>query len=244
MAVTPYFTLQELKDFMGFSARDMKTAGVQMTESEYGQFVSDYEPRVAQMVHRYCNVVDFRPTIVTELKNGRGASNDDTARSDYLESDVSYYLRNLYFTDGTHDPILVYEDLGSPTGAESWTARTLRTALTGGDYRVITDNELTEIRFHANIPRQGYGNVKMTYYTGYASTSAQFQDIKLQVLRCAKNLIMMKKKVQEATTARNFGVRDFSTMFEPFDESSVLSGTEKEALERYRRYPLDGPMFW
>lgn len=240
----PYFTLQELKDFMGFSARDMKTAGVQMSDTEFGAFVTEYEPRIAQMVHRFCNVIDFRPTLITELKNGRGASNDDTARSDYLESDVSYYLRNLYVTDGTHDPIVVAEDLGSPTGAESWITRTLRTTITGGDYRVITDNELTEIRFHTNIPRQGYGNVKFTYYTGYSSMSAQFQDIKLQVMRCAKNLIMMKKKVQEATTARNFGVRDFSTMFEPFDESSVLSQTEKDALDRYKRYPLDGPMFW
>jgi hypothetical protein len=242
--MTAYFTLQELKDFMGFSARDMKTAGVQMSDTEFGAFVTEYEPRIAQMVHRFCNVQTFIPTLLTEYKNGRGTSDDDTARSDYLESDVSFYLRNLYLTDLTHVPIVVQEDMGGTTGAESWTTRTLRTALVGGDYRVITDNELTEIRFHANIPLQGYANVKFSYYTGYALTSAQFQDIKLQVMRCAKNLIMMKKKVQEATTARNYGVRDFSTMFEPFDESSVLSQSEKEALDRYRRYPLDGPMFY
>jgi hypothetical protein len=242
--MTAYFTLQELKDFMGFSARDMKTAGVQMSDTEFGSFVQEYEPRIAQMVHRFCNVIDFRPTLVTEYKNGRGASNDDTSRDDFLESDYSFYLRNLYLTDSTYIPIVVSEDLGSPTGAESWTTRTLRSSLAGGDYRVITDNELTEIRFHNNIPLEGYANVKFTYYTGYSLTSAPFQDIKLQVMRCAKNLIMMKKKVQEATTARNFGVRDFSTMFEPFDESSVLSQSEKDALERYRRYPLDGPMFW
>jgi hypothetical protein len=163
---------------------------------------------------------------------------------DYLESDTSFYLRNLYLTDDSHVPIVVQEDLGGVTGAESWTTRTLRTALTGGDYRVITDNELTEIRFHNNIPLLGYANVKFTYYTGYALTSVQFQDIKLQVMRAFKNLIMMKKKVQEATTVRNFGVRDFSTMFEPFDESAILSQSEKDALDRYKRLPLDGPMFW
>ena len=242
--MTAYFTAQELKDFMGFSARDMKTNGVQMTDTEFGSLVTQYEPMIAQMVHRYCNVQTFIPTLLTEYKNGRGASNDDTPRADFLESDTSFYLRNLYFTDGTHAAIIVSEDIGSPTGAESWTARTVRTSITGGDYRVITDNELTEIRFHANMPRQGYANVKMVYYTGYALTSPQFQDIKLQVMRAFKNLLMVKKKVQEATTARNYGVRDFSTMFEPFDESSILSESEKTALDRYKRYPLDGPMFW
>lgn len=238
-----YFTIQEMKEFMGFSARDLKVNGVQMTDDDFLNLVLAFEPRIAQMVHRYCNVPTFFPTLIVEYKNGRGASDDDSARSDFLESDTSFYLRNLYLTDSTHEAIVVQEDVDT-TGAESWTTRTLRTSLTGGDYRVITDNELTEVRFHANIPLQGYANVKFTYYTGYATTSAQFQDIKLQVMRAFKNLIMMKKKVQEATTARNYGVRDFSTMFEPFDESSILSQSEKDALERYRRYPLDGPMFW
>jgi hypothetical protein len=242
--MTAYFTVQELKDFMGFSAKDMKTNGVQMTDTEFDALVVQYEPMIAQMVHRFCNVPTFIPTLVTELKNGRGASDDDTPRSDFLESDTSFYLRNLYLTNATYAEILVYEDAGSPTGAESWTVRTPRTVLTGGDYRVITDNEVTEVRFHANIPLQGYSNVKMVYYTGYAVTSPQFQDIKLQVMRAFKNLLMVKKKVQEATTVRNYGVRDFSTMFEPFDESSILSESEKTALDRYKRYPLDGPMFW
>ena len=241
---TPYFTVQELKDFTGFSYRDMKTAGVQMTDTEFAALVTLYEPMIAQTIHRYCNVTSFIPTLVSETKNGRGASNDDTARSDYLESDVSFYLRNLYFTDATHDPIIVQEDLGSPTGAESWTTRAVRTTLTGGDYRVITDNELTEIRFHNNIPLQGYSNVKFTYYTGYATTSAQFSDIRLCAMRAFKNLLMVKKKVQEATTVRNYGVRDFSTMFEPFDESAILSDSEKTALERYKNYRIDGPIFW
>jgi hypothetical protein len=241
--MTAYFTLQELKDFMGFSARDLKTAGVQFTDDDYLNLILAYEPRIAQMVHRFCGVPTFIPTLISELKNGRGASDDDTARSDFLESDTSFYLRNLYLTDATHDPIIVQEDVDT-TGAETWTTRTLRTTVVGGDYRVITDNELTEVKFHTNIPLQGYANVKFTYYTGYALTSPQFQDIKLQVMRAFKNLIMMKKKVQEATTIRNYGVRDYSTMFEPFDESSILSQSEKEALERYRRYPLDGPMFW
>ena len=242
-----YFTVGEFKAFTGFSARDMKIDGVQMSDPQLTQLVDDYQPMIAQMVHRYCNVESFMPTLVTELKSGRGASDDDTQVSDYIESDVAFYLRHLYVTATTptvYAPIVVQEDLGAPTGAESWTTRTARTSVVGGDYRVITETELTYVRFHANIPRKGNSNVKFTYYTGYLPASAQFQDIKLQVMRAFKNLIMTKKKVQEATTIRNYGVRDYSSMFEPFDESSILSESEKTALDRYKRLPLDGPMFW
>jgi hypothetical protein len=55
---------------------------------------------------------------------------------------------------------------------------------------------------------------------------------------------MLKKKTQEASTIRNYAVRDYSQMFEPFDESSILSDSEKAALERYRRIVFDGPMYY
>jgi hypothetical protein len=244
MTATPYFTIQEIKDLLGFSARDMKTNGVQMSDTEFANLVDTYEPMIAQMVHRFCNVIDFRPTLVVEYKNGRGASNDDTPTAGYLDSDVEFYLRNLYFTDDTRAPIVVEEDTAGATAIPSWATRTARSAVAGGDYRLLTDTELSYVRYHANVPRQGNANVRFTYYTGYAETSAQLADIKLQVMRAFKNLLMVKKKVQEATTARNYGVRDYSTMFEPFDESSILSETEKSALDRYKRLPLDGPMFW
>lgn len=244
--MTSYFTVGEFKAFTGFSFRDMKIDGVQMTDPQLTQLVDDYQPMIAQMVHRYCNVDTFIPTLVTEYKNGRGTSDNDTPVSDYLDSDVEFYLRNLYLTSAApvYAPIVVQEDTGSPNSPETWTTRTARTAAVGGDYRVLTDKELTWVRFHNSIPRQGVANVKFTYYTGYLTTSAQFLDIKLQVMRAFKNLIMTKKKVQEATTIRNYGVRDYSSMFEPFDESSILSESEKTALDRYKRLPLDGPMFW
>jgi hypothetical protein len=138
--------------------------------------------------------------------------------------------------------MLVYEDT-TPNGVATWTARTAR-GVTYGDYKVITDSELTSIRFHANVPIKGIQNVKITYYTGYAPASAQFGEIRLTALRAFKNLIMLKKKTQEASTIRNYAVRDYSQMFEPFDESSVFSESEKAVLDRYKRYPLDGEMFY
>jgi hypothetical protein len=244
-----YVTLQDVKEFMGFSNKDMKINGVQMSEAQFEDFVNMWEPKIAQMIHRYCNVTTFYPTLVTEYKNGRGASDDDTPTSDYLDSDVTFYLRNLYLTDDpvttpvVYAPISVYEDI-TPTGTPTWTLRSARSSLTYGDYKVISDAELTSIRFHANVPIKGNQNVKFTYYTGYAPASAVFGELRLTVLRAFKNLIMLKKKTQEASTIRNYAVRDYSQMFEPFDESSVLSESEKAVLDRYKRYPLDGEMFY
>jgi len=241
-----YVTKEDVQSFMGFSNKDLKINGVQMGDAEFQAFVETHEPRIAQMVHRFCNVVSFEPTVVIEYKNGRGTSDDDTSTSDYLDSDVEFYLRNLYLIGPSppYAPIVVEVDNSPPTAAPSWVVLSARSSVTGGDYRLITESELSHVRFHNNIPRQGVQNVRFTYYTGYLKTSAEFGDIKLQVLRAFKNLIMLKKKVQEASTIRNYGVRDYSQMFEPFDESSVLSDSEKAALERYKRLPLDGPAFW
>ena len=241
-----YVTTSDVQSFMGFSNKDLKINGVQMSDAEFQDFVTTHEPRIAQMVHRFCNVVSFEPTVVTEFKDGRGTSDDDSSTSDYLDSDVEFYLRNLYLIGPTtvYAPIAVYEDTSAPTATPNWVLRSERSSTTAGDFQVFTDSEVTLIRYHNNVPRQGKRNVKMVYYTGYLTTSAEFGDIKLQVLRAFKNLIMLKKKIQEASTIRNYAVRDYSQMFEPFDESSVLSETEKAALERYKRLPLDGPIFW
>ena len=240
-----YVTTSDVQSFMGFSNKDMKINGVQMSDAEFQDFVSTHEPRIAQMVHRFCNVISFEPTLVVEYKNGRGTSDDDSSTSDYLDSDVEFYLRNLYLVGPTpiYAPIIVEEDNSPPTAAPAWVTRLARSSTSGGDYQLMTESELSLVRFHNNVPRQGNHNVRFTYYTGYLPTSAEFGDIKLQVLRAFKNLIMLKKKVQEASTIRNYAVRDYSQMFEPFDESSVLSETEKAALERYKRLPLDGKMF-
>lgn len=244
-----YITLSDITEFAGFSNKDMKINGVQMSDAQFGSFVDMWEPKIAQMVHRYCNVTTFYPTIITEYKNGRGASDEDTPTSGYLESDVTYYLRNLYLTDEpvvtpvVYPRIAVYEDT-TPNATPTWTLRVERSATAYGDYKVINDAELTSIRFHANVPMRANQNVKFVYYTGYSPTSDVFGELKLTVLRAFKNLIMLKKKTQEASTIRNYAVRDYSQMFEPFDESSILTESEKAVLDRYKRYPLDGEMYY
>ena len=60
-----YVTLDDIKEFMGFSNKDMKIAGVQMSDAQFGSFVDMWEPKIAQMVHRYCNVISFYPNQIT-----------------------------------------------------------------------------------------------------------------------------------------------------------------------------------
>lgn len=261
-----YVDATEVETFTGMAYTDLKVAGRTMTEDEWSEFVRAYQIPIADMVHRYCRVPTFDPlsanALVVEYKSGRGQTSDnypyirgstgavtqDPFYSDgYLPTDVEFYLKHLYFAGTvngvTRAALVVEEDTASKTAIPAWTARTARSAQAGGDYEIYTEDELTMIRFHSHIPSYGTNNVRFTYYTGYSPDSDQYKTIKLQILRCFKNFIMLKKKTQEPFTIRAQGVRDYQQMFEPFDESHILGDKEKAALEPYRRYPIPGDMF-
>jgi hypothetical protein len=256
-----YVTASEVGEFTGIAYTDMKVDGETMTEAQWKQFVTVYQVPIADMIHRYCRVVTFDPTaanaIVTEYKSGRGNTSDELpyvrggtsiyGSGEWLPNDVEFYLKHLYFTGKINNvlkaPVIVEEDTADKLSVPSWNKRTQRSMSVAGDYEVYTEDELTMVRFHNNIPRKGMQNVRFTYYTGYDPASDAFKAIKLQVLRCFKNFVMLKKKTQEPFAIRAHGVRDFQTMFDPFDESHILGDLERMALEPYRRFPIPGDMF-
>lgn len=256
-----YVTASEVGEFTGIAYTDMKVDGETMTEAQWKQFVQTYQIPIADMIHRYCRVVTFDPTasnaLVTEYKSGRGNTSDDLpyvrgatsvyGSGDWALSDIEFYLKHLYYSgtiNGVNKPpLIVEEDTASITDVPAWSTRTPRSPQSGGDYALYTEDELTMVRFHNNVPRKGMQNVRFTYYTGYDPASDQFKAIKLQVLRCFKNFTMLKKKTQEPFAIRAHGVRDFQTMFDPFDESHILGDLERMALEPYRRFPITGDMF-
>jgi hypothetical protein len=256
-----YVTSSEVEEFTGIAYTDMKVNGETMDEGQWNEFVRIYQVPIQDMVHRFCRVPTFDPTasnaLCVELKSGRGATADELpynlgstsiyTSADYQPGDIEFYLKNLYYTgtinSTTYAPLVIEENVSSENAIPSWSTRTAQTGVVAGDYRVITEDELTLIRFHTNVPKKGYWNLKFTYYTGYDHASDQFKTIKLQILRCFKNFVMLKKKTQEPFTIRAHGVRDFATMFEPFDESHILGDMEKMALEPYRRFPITGDMF-
>ena len=256
-----YVTSSEVEEFTGIAYTDMKVAGETMTEAQWKQFVQVYQVPISDMIHRYCRVITFDPTapsaLVTEYKSGRGNTSDELpyvrggtsiyGSGDWSPNDVEFYLKHLYYAGTINTvvkaPAVIEEDTADKISVPSWVVRTPRSIVSGGDYEIYTEDELTSIRFHNNVPRKGTNNVRFTYYTGYAPTSDQYKSIKLQVLRCFKNFVMLKKKLQEPFAIRAHGVRDFQTMFDPFDESHILGDLERMALEPYRRFPIPGDMF-
>jgi len=237
-----YVTASEIEEFMGMYHPDFMIGNTPMSEAQWQAFSTTNVPRVAQILHRYCNVPTFdladSKSLVVEYQSGRGATNDDDKTSEYGDTDITFFLRQIYYTDGTHAAVVVEEDTNPKTSVPAWTARVVRSALVAGDYEVVSDRELTQIVFHNNVPILGRTNVRFTYYTGYLSTSPEYQDLKLQVLRMCENLLLLKKKVQEAASIRRHGVRNYSQMFDIFNESSVLTSQVKESLDRYKRFSL------
>ena len=117
--------------------------------------------------------------------------------------------------------------------------QTSGSAGSGGDYETITKGEITQINFYNNIPAAGENNVKLVYYTGYAATSKPYADIKFQILRVFKNLILTKKHIQSVLTITANGGRDFAGITNQYSEGSILSHLEETVLKRYKRqfYP-------
>jgi hypothetical protein len=228
-------TQDDIEQYTGFKYSDFTENGLEMTAVQWTDFIAKLIPKVTQMIHRYCNVVSFEPTSYTEYHNGRGNTNYDTAVADYNEEDRVYFLRQLYC-----DTLLVYEDTSTKNAAPNWVLRTVRATGVAGDYEIIQENDVTRIRFHNNIPAEGTTNIKFIYNSGYPLNSKQLDDIRFQCLRAIKNVLLTKKKIQEASSIRNFGVRDYSQMFDAFSEGVVISDKVKSGLEQYRRAIIPG----
>lgn len=230
-----YFSESDIEQLTGFSTTDFKQDGVTMTSDQWTLFCATIVDWVTQMVNRYCNVVSFEPHEVTEYRNGLGATGDDDT---YLDDDTTFYLREY----GTG--ITVYEDDNSKTGTEYFVARTARSTSATGDYSVATQNELTMIKFHDNYPVEGWHNVKITYWGGYESGSNELDEIKQICCDIAAEILRHKKKLQETTTLRATGVRDYAEMFKIDNEAVYLTPAIKERLHKYRKYRMGGPSWW
>jgi len=227
-----YFTQTDIEQYTGFASSDFKQGGSTMTATQWSLYCSTVVDFVTQLVNRYCGVQSFEPHEMVEYRSGVGAKGD---KYTYLEEDTTFYLSEY----GTG--IQAFEDIGS-TGTEYWVERTARTSATSGDFTVATRNELTMVRFHNNIPQEGWNNVRFVYWGGYPEGSVQMNEIRLICLRIARNILLEKKKTQESTTIRQTGIRDYAQMFEFTD--TILTDEIKQDLHKYRRHRLGGPSWW
>lgn len=244
-------TNKDVEELCGITYTDMLINGAQMTQVEWETFCADYVEIIAQIVHKYCNVQTFDPqqpeSLIVELRNGRGSTDDWNFPTAYLPQDYQFYLRELYYTGtigGTaYAPVVVEEDTAAKTDIPAWTARTVRSASAGGDYEIVTKKELTMVSFHNNIPAKKDNSVRFTYYTGYAPTSKPYRDIRFQVLRVFKNLILSKKGIQSIVTIFAQGIRDMSQIGNQYNEAQILSHMEESTLKRYKRVTMAGAIF-
>lgn len=229
-----YITQSDVEAFAGFSFSDFRNEGRAMTSAEFETFIETCIEYVSQLIHRYCNVVSFETHSVTEYHNGRGATDDERASAQYTEQDRVFYLRD--------NPVIsltkVEVDVNPITSTPSWSQMSLRSDQTAGHFIFVNDNEHAFVRFHNNVPKKGIRNVRVTYSAGYAADSDQFKELQLVALRMTTNLLLLKKKYQEATTIRNANVRDYAQMFDVFNESDILTTSVATQLERYRRITI------
>lgn len=228
-----YFSQTDIQEYTGFASTDFKNNGAMMTATQWATLCTHIVDYVSDLVNRYCGVATFESHAVTEYHDGRGAAGDDDT---YLEEDVRIYLWEPCISVGT-----VSEDLNANTGTVEWATRYERSTATAGDYQVATRGELTWIRFHDNYPLDGMENIKIEYTAGYSSGSRQLTNLKWICLRIAKNMLLEMKKTQETMTIRQTGVRDFSQMFEPRNETTILTDDIIRDLWKFRRLRLGGP---
>lgn len=228
-----YFSASDIQQYTGFASTDFKINGVTMNATQWATFCSWIVDTVTQTVNRYCNIDSFEYHAATEYKNGKGASDKDN--DDYIEEDRLFRLTLPCVSVAS-----VYEDVSSKTATPSWTIRYARSAATAGDYEVATERELTWIRFHQNVPKEGQRNVEIIYYAGWPTSDVRFNELNLICCRIAANILVNKKKIQEAMTIRNTGIRDYAEMFKPVDEYKVLTEDIRVDLSKYRRFVMGG----
>ena len=226
-----YFDRESLEAFTGFASTDMKDAGKTMTATVWESFVEELDRGIAGWMHRWCGVPTFGSHLVTEYHDGRGQNGIEYDSDLYAETDRLFFLRE----SATGDPV-VYTDTAIETASPSWVKRQIRCATTGGDFTYFEDEGLGVVRFHTNVPLEGYKNVKIEYWAGFEEGSEDLEQIRIIAKRLAGNLLNVKKKFQEVQTVRNTGVRDYSQMFDLETDRKVFTPELEMMLTRYRRY--------
>ena len=168
-----------------------------------------------------------------------------TDSAGYVWTPTTDGVQYVWWTCGTAAPVSVVQVNVQSTGVVcNPYVQTQGSAGSGGDYEVITKKELTLLTFYNNIPAPGENNVKLVYYTGYDPSSKPYAAIRFEILRCFKNLILLKKSIQATMIVTSTGARDYSALAAQHTEAQILSSMETATLMKYQRKTMGGsPMF-
>lgn len=222
-----YCTIQEVEQMGGLGKDDFMQGDHVMSSYEYEAFMNSAILWCGQIMHRYCNVDSFFLREVVEYHNGRVEQGED---DDITEYDKTYYTRMYPCSEIK----AVYVDTADSTSPSSFERRVERSESQAGTYISSIEFELGSVYFTSHIPSKGYKNVKIVYDAGFAENSIQFKELKLICIRLVRNLQLLKKKEQEASTIRSANIRDYAQMFDMYSASEILTGTIATELDRYR----------
>ncbi len=234
-----YASVEDIYNYSGFEGSNFIAEGDRMGDDEWKDFLEDIIlPTVDSFINRYCNVTSFNLHEVTELRRGKGHT-DDELHSVHMtprEEDRIYLLRE----HPVHEVSLVKIDKGGVTGTPIWEVLEERSDSTPGSYIVVSNLDYKYLYFTRDLPLYGMNLLSITYTAGYPDGSQELDAIRIAAIRMALNMLLYKKKVQEATTIRAFATRDYSQMFAVHQEAYFLTEDVKIVLNRYRR-PIHNP---
>lgn len=168
------------------------------------------------------------------------AAGAKTDGSGYIWTPSTDGIQYVYWTCNTAASVnMVQVNVQSTGVVANPYVQTSGSSGSGGDYETITKGEITQVNFYNNIPAPGENNVKLVYYTGFDPAGKPYADIKFEILRVFKNLILAKKNIQAVLTITANGGRDYNPITNQYNEGQILSHMEESVLKRYKRtfYP-------
>ena len=245
-----YCTAADVAEMNGFSHKNMKIFGAQMTDGEYELFVSDLCSAASELVNRWCNVETFyEHTIENEYHTmdtsdyyfypdyipavygyAMGAQSPDLniRRRTFLPRDYPVLsITGVEVNRATNYGVPVWRELNPPSDTDV------------GDYQVIQKFKSTKIAIIRNAPLNGINNIRISYTAGYAEDDKIFTVLKRATAMIVNNYLNYKAKMQESATLRQSAVQDYAAMFDPEYAKYILTDDIKSILELYRRPPVD-----
>lgn len=221
-------TQSDVEAHTGYTYTDFKQAGAAMTANQWAAYVATVIAAADSIVHQFCNRGSFAVTSYTDYHSGRGRTGENGRA--YREIDRVFIPYEQPVTAVT----TVHEDVSTVSSVASWTLRAVRSGSVAGDYQVLEKEELVRIRFHENVPKEGYGNVKIVYTAGYATSHIAYAAAKLASLELSANVLARKKRDQQAQVAAREPTKTGADMFQ-MQRPDIFTKEIQEILQPYRR---------
>lgn len=245
-----YCDSSDVATMNGFSAKNMKVFGKEMTDGEFELFITDLCSAASELVNQWCNVITFYEHTITDEYHSMDTS-DYHFYPDYIPSVYGYAMgarspdlniRKRTFLPREYPVISVDEvkvNRASNYAKPVWMTLNPPSDDEIGDYVIAQRFKSTKVTIVRNAPSAGINNIKVSYTAGYPDNDKVFKVLKRATAMIVNNYLNYKAKMQEASTLRQSAVQDYAMMFDPEYAKYILTDDIKSILELYRRPPVD-----